>query len=572
MAASRKTAAKDISLPAKIFKEMRRNFSRFMTKLGIHVIHILSHVGLIFRDAAKEMFRRIINKLGEKSTFRSRVIETKKKIKDTKRRTEDFFFWLREDFEETLANKNLLCAVGVGAKHILSGLWRIRGVFVRAFNWALPAVCIVFMVSVVSAVSNLAYGVSVECNGKMLGVLGTESEYDVAEKVLQDRITYVEGNEKITITPKLSVQLITSQAQIVNSDELVNKLLVSSDADLTQASGIYIDGEFYGAVKDGQTIESLLSRMLSKYKGEGVKEVFFDKDVRIENGLYLTDSIVDSSEIIGKLSGYKTVPAYYTVQKGDTPSEIAEGFSLTTAELTTLNPQIAKNMLPGDELLVNVAEPFLSVNVVKEIEYIENIPYETIKTETNNLYQGDKKTVKKGIYGEKRVLADVVLKDGIEVSRTILETEVLSAPVAAEVNIGTKPLAPIKGTYISGTGEYSWPVAGGYISAYMGDGRGHKGVDIAAPYGTTIFAADEGTVISVQSITYGYGKNIRIQHADGTITHYAHCSAMYVSVGQHVIKGEPIAAVGSTGDSTGNHCHFEVIVNGSFKNPMDYIT
>ena len=105
----------------------------------------------------------------------------------------------------------------------------------------------------------------------------------------------------------------------------------------------------------------------------------------------------------------------------------------------------------------------------------------------------------------------------------------------------------------------------------MGDGRGHKGIDIAAPYGTTIFAAEEGTVVLVQKIRYGYGYNFIIQHNDGRRTRYAHCSAIYVSVGQKVIKGEPVAAVGSTGQSTGNHLHFEVIENGVFKNPIDFV-
>ncbi|MGN0653932.1 MAG: peptidoglycan DD-metalloendopeptidase family protein [Oscillospiraceae bacterium] len=556
---------------SEIFGEMNYNFCRFMTKLGAHIVYLAVTVLSGIKKFFSRIFGKVINKIGEKSHMRTYFLQRKKEFIEEKDKVSDFFFWLEEDTESAFVNEGFFKAVRVATVHILKGLWHARGYAVRAFNWILPIVSVAFMLSVINQVADLSYGVGVEYKGQNLGILSTESEYDETEKSLQERITYVEGDEKVTITPKLAVKLITDEADTVTPDELVDKLLINSDADIVEACGVYVDGEFLGAVKDRQTVDSMLSRRLSRYIDEDVKDVFFDKDVELSDGLFLTNSIVESKEIIDTFGSSNATAVYYTAEKGDTPSGIAQKYDLTTAELAAMNPGILTSLRPGDEITVSVEEPYLSVNVVKQETYNEAIPYETVRTETDSLYKGDSRTVVKGVQGEKRVVADVVYHNGIEVSRTVLESAVLSEPKAAQVQVGTKPLAPITGIKITGTGIYSWPVAGGYISSYMGDGRGHKGIDIAAPYGTTIFAAEEGVVTKVQKIKYGYGYNFYIQHNDGTLTHYAHCSAIYVSVGQKVIKGEPVAAVGSTGQSTGNHLHFEVIKNGVFKNPLDYV-
>ncbi len=556
---------------SEIFGEMNYNFCRFMTKLGAHIVYLAVTVLSGIKKFFSRIFGKVINKIGEKSHMRTYFLQRKKEFIEEKDKVSDFFFWLEEDTESAFVNEGFFKATKVAVIHILKGMWHARGYAVRAFNWILPIISVAFMLSVINQVADLSYGVGVEYKGQNLGILSTESEYDETEKSLQERITYVEGDEKVTITPKLAVKLITDEADTVTPDELVDKLLINSDADIVEACGVYVDGEFLGAVKDRQTVDSMLSRRLSRYIDEDVKDVFFDKDVELSDGLFLTNSIVESKEIIDTFGSSNATAVYYTAEKGDTPSGIAQKYDLTTAELAAMNPGILTSLRPGDEITVSVEEPYLSVNVVKQETYNEAIPYETVRTETDSLYKGDSRTVVKGVQGEKRVVADVVYHNGIEVSRTVLESAVLSDPKAAQVQVGTKPLAPITGIKITGTGIYSWPVAGGYISSYMGDGRGHKGIDIAAPYGTTIFAAEEGVVTKVQKIKYGYGYNFYIQHNDGTLTHYAHCSAIYVSVGQKVIKGEPVAAVGSTGQSTGNHLHFEVIKNGVFKNPLDYV-
>ena len=131
------------------------------------------------------------------------------------------------------------------------------------------------------------------------------------------------------------------------------------------------------------------------------------------------------------------------------------------------------------------------------------------------------------------------------------------------------------------TGTFQWPVPSshtitsnyGYrIHPISGTKKLHAGIDIGAPGGSNIVAADAGTVV-LSSFGYngGYGNYVIISHGNGITTRYAHCSNLFVSAGESVSKGQVIAAVGSTGASTGNHCHFEVRINGGSKNPLNYL-
>ena len=99
----------------------------------------------------------------------------------------------------------------------------------------------------------------------------------------------------------------------------------------------------------------------------------------------------------------------------------------------------------------------------------------------------------------------------------------------------------------------------------------HSGIDLGAPKGTDIQAANGGTVLFVRYKTTGYGYHLAIDHGGGIVTLYGHCSKILVTEGQAVRQGEVIAQVGSTGKSTGNHLHFEVIVDGTPQNPRNYL-
>jgi murein DD-endopeptidase MepM/ murein hydrolase activator NlpD len=142
-----------------------------------------------------------------------------------------------------------------------------------------------------------------------------------------------------------------------------------------------------------------------------------------------------------------------------------------------------------------------------------------------------------------------------------------------------KEQARIQGTLNSGSagpirrgsGRFIWPINGTFTSPFgMRWGRLHAGIDIAAPVGTSIRAADSGTV-QIASWYGGYGNYTCIGHGGGVSTCYGHQSSIGVSVGQNVSQGQVIGACGSTGNSTGPHLHFEVRINGSPVDPMGYL-
>ncbi|NLK64874.1 MAG: peptidoglycan DD-metalloendopeptidase family protein [Tissierellia bacterium] len=144
-----------------------------------------------------------------------------------------------------------------------------------------------------------------------------------------------------------------------------------------------------------------------------------------------------------------------------------------------------------------------------------------------------------------------------------IEKDIIALQRAVEY-AGGELLWPLPGHYRI-TSEY-----GGRIHPITGKWSTHGGTDIAAPYGTNILSSNDGVVIFA-GYHYSYGNYIIVDHGGGIATLYAHCSKLLARDGQAVSKGEPIAQIGSTGESTGNHLHYEVRVNGVRKNPMEYL-
>ena len=149
------------------------------------------------------------------------------------------------------------------------------------------------------------------------------------------------------------------------------------------------------------------------------------------------------------------------------------------------------------------------------------------------------------------------------------ESQAVQARLAAQQSGPGVPAGPIKG----GSGQFIWPINGPITSPFC-EARAweacHPGIDIAAPTGTPIRAADGGRV-AIAGWTGGYGNYTCIQHTTSLATCYGHQSAINVSVGQQVSQGQVIGLVGTTGHSTGPHLHFEVRVNGAVQNPMNYL-
>ena len=267
----------------------------------------------------------------------------------------------------------------------------------------------------------------------------------------------------------------------------------------------------------------------------------------------------------------------YLVSRGDSLWTIARNNNISITEIRVANPQLAESdrLTPGDELNLMVSEPLVNVSVTEEVTLTQRIPFSTKYEDDSKMYRGTTKVTKPGQYGYKDVTYRITKTNGNEVVREIVDEVLAQEPEDQVVARGTMalPKAPmVSSVPNSGTGRFLWPVSGGgRITSHYGNRRGgfHRGVDIASATGTPVLAADSGTVVS-SGWQGGYGNLVTIDHGNGFVTKYAHNSALLVSAGQKVQKGQQIARIGSTGNSTGPHLHFEIIRNGAHKNPLSY--
>ena len=188
----------------------------------------------------------------------------------------------------------------------------------------------------------------------------------------------------------------------------------------------------------------------------------------------------------------------------------------------------------------------------------------------SSMYIGSSKILVQGVEGEEQVSATITYRNGQETNREIHSTTTLREPTATVKAVGTKEKPKT-----ASTGSYRWPITGTITSYFgtryiFGSYSYHSGLDIAAYTGAPIYAADGGTVtFSGYSGSYGY--LVVITHDNGAQTYYGHNSSLLVSVGDKVYKGQQIAKAGSTGRSTGPHCHFEIRINGTAVNPLSYL-
>ena len=232
--------------------------------------------------------------------------------------------------------------------------------------------------------------------------------------------------------------------------------------------------------------------------------------------------------------------------------------------------------LPDGELSFNISglNSAISYKTYVMETYSEIIGFSTVYIETDELYVGQSKVQSEGENGYAENIYEIAYENGVEVSRRLVSSNVLSEAKDRVELIGTKEYPSTEPT-----GSFMWPIQRSFvITSTFGSYRGgfdvynkyHTGLDIAVPSRTPIYAADGGTVISAGNVGT-YGILVRIQHEEGVITYYAHMRRALVSAGDKVYKGQQIGEVGVTGVTTGPHVHFEVRINGSYANPQSYL-
>lgn len=536
------------------------------SKPAIYVAHgakfIWKHTAL-FRDAVKRTFCEI------GSFFFAPLLKSKRVLQRTNKQI--------KAAKEQGDNKKAAKLYGSIAKNAVFGK---QGLAVTLFNYAAPIIAIVFLMSVVGYATGTNYAIKLTVDGKFVGYVESEQVFNDAERIMQERITYIGNEKKITMEPSYSLEMLGGQ-EYLTKYQLANKLLEMSDTPIEYAYGMYIGGKFYGALVDNTAVEAELEKILDSYRTDAKDEdVAFEKDIEYVPGLYLSDSIVSSDEIIKLVNSKKEEASYYTVVDGDSHSGICTKLGISMDELEALNPGIMDDdyvLRAGEKLLKTQEVPFLSVCISRTETYNVDVPYETEYQDDDTRYEGVETVYQEGEKGTNKITAKVYYVNGEEVKRTIQKTERVKDPVTEIILQGTLP--PQSSHYSDASADagkkYIWPVDGGTFwewGWWDGGYAGHRGVDIGAPYGTDVYAAATGTVIFAGWDNGGLGNCVMILHPDGYTTVYAHNSEIFVSAGQAVNQGECIAAVGETGLAYGCHCHFEVRYGSERLNPRYYLS
>lgn len=247
----------------------------------------------------------------------------------------------------------------------------------------------------------------------------------------------------------------------------------------------------------------------------------------------------------------RTSVTVYTVQPGDTVLGIAQMFGLKGTSLLWANKTLADNpdfLQVGQKL--NILPVDGAYHTVAQGDTLEKIAaYYKVQPEAITGYAGN------GLQpGAVLQAGQQLIVPGGVVPYVPRRVQVASGPIPADAK--------------KGSGRFAWPMSGTISQRYW---EGHLAIDIAAPKGTNIVAADSGYVVSTQYSDTGYGRMVIIDHGNGYRTLYAHLTSMYVAAGQSVSKGEIIGTCGTTGNTTGPHLHFEVIKDGVKRNPMNYL-
>lgn len=412
-------------------------------------------------------------------------------------------------------------------------------------------------------------------NGQKLGLVKEKDDVLQITDLVQGALTE-EKNMKIVIDAKDDItfhrKLALDESQIDNSEQVLKRLTYMGDLKV-KATGIYVDGKKIGAVQDRKTAEKALKDVADKYTKQGdntkVESVRFLEKVDIKTANTDLEDLHSEEEMVDLLCTSGEKETVHKVVAGDTLHSIAKKYDVWEDQLMEDNKGInSKKLEVGSNIIVKQQAPVLTYEVVEKITYDKVIEHKVEEQKSADIYEGMTETQQAGADGLSEITARVTLQNGKKVEEEDLVTTVKEEPVTEVVLVGTKERPPTVGS-----GKYIWPLKDSFTqSSGFGSrwGRQHKGIDLAVSVGTTVYAADGGTVVEAQ-YSGSYGNVVMIDHQNGQETRYAHNSKLLVKKGDKVYQGQPIAKSGNTGRSTGPHVHFEIRFNGEPRNPLNYL-
>ncbi|NLL51547.1 MAG: peptidoglycan DD-metalloendopeptidase family protein [Peptococcaceae bacterium] len=456
--------------------------------------------------------------------------------------------------------------------------------FLKNISWKSPKTIGISALSVIILGAGIFYlsttvsAVGITVNGKNIGYAQNKTE---AEQIVQEVLQkHGEVSGQVAHT---NDKIEYEKARIKKDEYAANKisfaLLLNAIIPYINACGIQIEGQTVVHLADTKQADLVLTKYKEYFTKPGDKNVVdsaeFEEEVtKVAVKVHPSD-IISVDEALDFLLKGDAAETEYTIQKDDSFWLIARKHNMLVDEVLAANPGFTEDTIiqPGQTIKLAKIEPFLTViskgtKVVKEV-----IPFD-VQTVTSTKVAAGKSVVQQaGKDGEKEVTYKYVEKNGKTLEKTVVKEEVLAKPVKQIIAKGPAVKPVYVGTSRGSGAVYGlqWPLSGRITSYYGYRSRGfHTGIDIDGVTGQPYYAATAGKVV-LAGYVGNYGYCIIVDHGNGVATRYAHSSKLLVSVGDQVKKGQNIGLVGSTGKSTGSHLHFEVIVNGSTVNPLNYL-
>ena len=410
-------------------------------------------------------------------------------------------------------------------------------------------------------------------NGRTLGIVKEQRDVLGILDMISEELTQeykspiaIDGDEDITFTP-----VISYGKEIDEADAVLKKFTYMGDIQ-TKGYGIMVDGIKIATVQSENVGKDILDSVISKYvKKRGKYEyVGIEENVSIEETDTTLAKITSKSGVLKIIDRGTVKTSTCLTEAGDTLESVAKKLEVSEHDIRRLNVDLVydddNNLVEGQTVIAEKEAPVLTVKTVGKEVFAETIKFETETVESDNYYKGEEFVQTEGKDGKQKVTARVTRINGELTEREDLETEVIQEVVNKVIVKGTKEKPKTVGT-----GTFIKPVNAAITWGFgMRWGRMHEGVDMPCSTGTPVHASDGGTV-KVAGWYYGYGLCVIIDHGGGMSTLYGHNSSLNVSVGDKVFQGQVIARVGSTGRSTGPHCHFEVHINGKAVDPKKYL-
>lgn len=440
----------------------------------------------------------------------------------------------------------------------------------NAMTYFLPALAAAALIVVVRNGLGLQFVLNVQVNGETVGYVANEQVFENARDDVQSRIRTARAmlQESGTEVPDTQWNVsptftLAISGQTMTESEIANAILRTASDEIVDATAVYIDGELRFVTTEGDHLRTYLESVKEPFEDALDSSVYtaFAHEIRLVDGVYLSESVSSYSDIISELNAGAGVHTY-TAEEGDTVQSIVDATGVTFDSLAQMNPglQTLDQEVPaGTELFTGAASAeLLKVEVVRRETETVAIPFETQNSESDEYDFGEVVVLQEGQDGVEDVTYEITMIDGTVTDRQAIAYNVIQQPVPEITVTGTR----LKSGMVAqvGSGSFIWPVPQyTYVSRWMGSG--HRGADICAPYGVPVLASDSGKVVAA-GWHYSYGNYVEIDHGNGYTTLYGHMSALSVTQGQGVTQGQKIGEVGSTGNSTGNHCHFEMTYNG----------